>query len=92
MPSDAVDMAPDTIPSELPAKKKTNGRREKRQKGISLEDFHPSTKVKALLGDLIQFSRANPHSANYDPASLEVEMVDGEGNSIDDGITKTVVL
>jgi hypothetical protein len=67
-------------------------KREKRQKGISLENFHPSTKVKALLGDLVQFSRANPCSGNYDPESIEVQMVDDQGNTLDDGIVKTVVL
>ncbi|KAF8898921.1 SNF2 family DNA-dependent ATPase [Infundibulicybe gibba] len=71
--------------------KKKNVKREKRQKGISLDNFHPSTKVKALLGDLAQFSRANPHSINYDPDSVEVQMVDGQGNQLDDGIVKTVV-
>lgn len=39
----------------------------------------------------MQFSRANPHSVNYDPDSIEVEMVDNEGNKVDDGIIKTVV-
>jgi hypothetical protein len=40
----------------------------------------------------MQFSRANPHSVNYDPESIEVEMVDNEGNKLDDGVIKTVVL
>ncbi|CDO72991.1 hypothetical protein BN946_scf185007.g45 [Trametes cinnabarina] len=73
------------------AKKKSNGRKEKRQKGIAPEDFHPSTKVRALMNDLMQFSKANPYSANYDPSSVEVQMVDNEGNCLDDGVTKTVV-
>ncbi|KAI0830531.1 SNF2 family N-terminal domain-containing protein [Trametes gibbosa] len=71
--------------------KKKGARKEKRQKGIALEDFHPSTKVRALLNDLVHFSRANPYSANYDPGSIEVQMVDNEGNCLDDGVTKTVV-
>ena len=91
MPGDAVDVAPDAVPTELPGKKKTNARREKRQKGANLDNFQPSTKIRALLSDLVQFSRANPHSVNYDPNSIEVQMVDGQGNNID-GITKTVVL
>ena len=57
-----------------------------------MEDFHPSTKVKALLGDLVQFSRLNPHSVNYDPGAVEVQMVDGEGNIVDDAPTKSIVL
>lgn len=91
LPSDAVDMGPDAMLPELPMKKKT-GRREKRQKGMNLENFHPSTKVRALLGDLIQFSRTNPYSTNYDPSSIEVQMVDDQGNTIEEGVTKTVVL
>ena len=75
----------------MAAKKKT-GRRERRQKGSNLANFRPSTKVRALMGDLIMFSRANPHSANYDPESIEVRMTDGQGNEIDEGVTKTVVL
>ncbi|KAI0361389.1 hypothetical protein OH77DRAFT_1417643 [Trametes cingulata] len=71
--------------------KKKSARKEKRQKGIALKDFHPSTKVNALLSDLMQFSKANPYSANYDPSSIEVQMVDNEGNCLDDGVTKTVV-
>lgn len=72
--------------------KKKAARKEKRQKGIAIEDFHPSTKVRALLQDLVQFSKANPYSANYDPSSLDIQMVDDEGNCLDDGVTKTVVL
>ncbi|EIN14061.1 hypothetical protein PUNSTDRAFT_95600 [Punctularia strigosozonata HHB-11173 SS5] len=88
-PSDVVEIiaqsSVDASPKKKPAK------REKRRKGASLADFHPSTKIKALLGDLMQFSRANPHSANYDPTSIEVQMVDDQGNEVDDGVVKTVV-
>ena len=72
--------------------KKKGAKKEKRQKGIALENFHPSTKVRALLTDLVQFSKANPHSSNYDPGSIEVQMVDDQGNCVDEGVTKTVVL
>ncbi|EIW64254.1 uncharacterized protein TRAVEDRAFT_33062 [Trametes versicolor FP-101664 SS1] len=71
--------------------KKKPGKKEKRVKGIAPEDFHPSTKVNSLLNDLVQFSRGNPYSANYDPGSIEVQMVDNEGNCLEDGVTKTVV-
>uniref|UniRef100_A0A0W0FGG1 Dna repair protein rad5 n=1 Tax=Moniliophthora roreri TaxID=221103 RepID=A0A0W0FGG1_MONRR len=71
------------------AKKKTQ-KREKRPK-IAPADFHSSTKIRSLLGDLVQFSKANPYSANYDPSSVEIQMVDDKGNEIDDGIVKTVV-
>ncbi|TFK36877.1 SNF2 family DNA-dependent ATPase [Crucibulum laeve] len=88
-PSDAVEIKPEA-PIDQTSKKKPQ-KREKRQKGSSLENFHPSTKVKALLSDLVQFSRTNPYSVNYDSASIEVEMVDGEGNHIAEGVVKTVV-
>ncbi|EGO04472.1 hypothetical protein SERLA73DRAFT_82405 [Serpula lacrymans var. lacrymans S7.3] len=89
-PRDAVEVKPDS-PGLDSAPKKRSVKREKRTKGVNLENFHPSTKVKSLLGDLIQFSKANPYSANYDPASIEVQMVDDQGNRLDDGIVKTVV-
>ncbi|KAJ7654995.1 SNF2 family DNA-dependent ATPase [Mycena polygramma] len=88
-PSDAVEIKPDAVSD--PTTKKKPAKREKRQKGLSLENFHPSTKVKALLGDLVQFSRANPYSGNYDSDSIEVQMVDNQGNQLDDGVVKTVV-
>ncbi|KAJ7225691.1 SNF2 family N-terminal domain-containing protein [Mycena pura] len=88
-PSDAVEVKPDA--GSDPTAKKKPMKKEKRQKGLSLANFHPSTKVKALLGDLVQFSKANPYSANYEPDSVEVQMVDDQGNSLDDGIVKTVV-
>ncbi|KAH7910699.1 SNF2 family N-terminal domain-containing protein [Hygrophoropsis aurantiaca] len=89
-PQDAVQVRSDCMPSDYVPKKKAP-KREKRVKGGSLENFHPSTKIKALLTDLIQFSKANPHSVNYDPSSIEVEMVDDQGNRVDDGVVKTVV-
>ncbi len=94
-PHDAVQLSLDCVMLDSfisGGAKKKPGKKEKRQKGIALEDFHPSTKVRALLGDLIQFSKVNPYSVNYDPSSVEVQMVDGDGNCIDDGVTKTVVL
>lgn len=83
-------MRPDCQPPDLVLKKKA-GKREKRPKGSGLEKFNPSTKVKALLSDLMQFSKANPFSANYDQESIEVLMVDDQGQRVDDGVAKTVV-
>ncbi|KAJ6475543.1 SNF2 family N-terminal domain-containing protein [Mycena sanguinolenta] len=88
-PSDAVEIQPDSI-SDLTAEKKPP-KREKRQKGVFPDNFHPSTKLKALMGDLVQFSKANPYSGNYDSESIEVQMVDNEGNPLDDGVVKSVV-
>ncbi|KAA1467896.1 hypothetical protein DENSPDRAFT_833051 [Dentipellis sp. KUC8613] len=90
LPTDAAEINYSAVPTDMTGKQKS-GKREKRTKGISMENFHPSTKVKALLGDLVQFSKANPYSANYDPSSLDIQMVDGEGNLVDDGVVKTVV-
>lgn len=89
-PSDAVEVNPDCTPLDTTAKKKP-AKREKRLKGTA-ENFQPSTKVKALLGDLVQFSKANPYSANYDPGSIDIQMVDDQGNDVDEGSVKTVVL
>ncbi|EPQ60504.1 hypothetical protein GLOTRDRAFT_113119 [Gloeophyllum trabeum ATCC 11539] len=89
-PRDAVEVSPYCTPPELVYKKKPM-KRQKRPKDALLDNFRPSTKVKALLGDLIQFSKANPHSANYDPASVEIQMVDDQGNQLEDGVVKTIV-
>lgn len=90
--NDAVHFMPDIMNTEVVAKKKS-ARKEKRQKGlVTMENFHASTKIKALLTDLVQFSRSNPYSANYDPSSIEVQMVDDKGNNVEDGVVKTVVL
>jgi hypothetical protein len=51
-----------------------------------------STKIKALITRLIPFSLANPHSANYNPAGLDVQIVESDGNASADNVIKTVVL
>jgi len=92
-PTDAVEFELSAAVTEVPGRKKTGKREKKKPRANPSEsDFRPSTKVKALLGDLVQFSKANPHSVNYDPTSLEVQMVDDQGNILDDGVVKTVVL
>lgn len=88
--NDALEVKSDA-PEANPMTKKKPIKREKRQKGQSLP-FTPSTKVRALLGDLVQFSKANPYSANYDPESIDIQMTDEKGNQLDDGVVKTVVL
>jgi hypothetical protein len=87
--SDTVEVKPDQSPE---SQKKRPPKREKRQRGLPLDNFNPSTKVKALLGDLIQSSKQNPYSANYDPDSVEIQSVDNHGNDLGDNIIKTVVL
>ncbi|THH33466.1 hypothetical protein EUX98_g728 [Antrodiella citrinella] len=89
---DVVEVNPEFQVAGPDSSKKKSARKEKRQRGVmSMEDFHPSTKVRALIGDLLPFSRANPHSANYDPESIEIQMIDDSGHIVEEGITKTVV-
>lgn len=87
-PSDAYEIKSDAQ-TDVTQKKRVQ-KREKRQKGVSLENFHPSTKIKALLNDLVQFSRMNAYSSNHDP---EIQLIDQTGAAApEEGITKTVVL
>jgi len=90
--TDAAEFDVDVIATETGVGKRKSGKREKRVRAAVAGTFRPSTKVKALLVDLVQYSKANPHSVNYDPTSVEVQMVDDQGNVIDDGAVKTVVL
>lgn len=90
---DAIEIKPEYLATAAVGKGKKPAKRVKKQKGAVVGiDFQASTKVRALLGDLVVFSRSNPHSSNYDPSSVEVEMVDENGISMDDGVVKTVVL
>lgn len=83
---EAVEVSPDGI---LGGGNKTRPKRREKKPGGA---FSPSTKVKALLGDLMAFSRSNPYSANYDPNSDEITMCDKDGNDVEDSPVKTVVL
>jgi len=69
------------------AEKKKPRRKERRQKGVGLDKFRPSTKVDALLEDLVATSRMNPHSVNYDN---EIQEMDHSGKPLEE-ITKSVV-
>ena len=88
--ADAVETSAEVISSETSRRKTV--KKEKRVKGVLPENVLYSTKVNALLRDLMPTSRANPHSANYDPMSVEVQLIDGDGNDLEDGIVKTIVL
>jgi hypothetical protein len=89
---DAVEFDVDAMSTEAIGRKKP-GKRNKKACATLAGPFRPSTKVTALLNDLVQFSKGNPHSVNYDPTSLDVQMVDDQGNIIiDDSVVKTVVL
>ncbi|KAG6821357.1 hypothetical protein H0H93_014154 [Arthromyces matolae] len=90
-PSDAIEIKPEMSTNTTTITKKKTSKREKRPKAVFPESFHSSTKVKALITDLMHFSRANPHSTNYDPSTIEIQMVDDKGNDVDDGVVKTVV-
>ena len=89
--ADAVETSAETTTAETPRRKTV--KKEKRVKGVIPENVIYSTKITALLKDLTQTSRTNPYSVNYDPTSVEVQLVDGDGNQLaEDGIVKTVVL
>lgn len=72
-------------PAEMPTKKR------RRERGnVNPLTYNPSTKIRALLHDLLESSKMNPHSRNYDP---EVMITDSNGlTNPDDNITKTIVL
>lgn len=89
---DAVEVRADGCLGTEKSQKKEGGKKERRKRGAPIANFRPSTKVQALIQDLLPFSRANPHSANFDPNAIEVELVDSAGKNVDDGITKSVVL
>ncbi|KAG8707292.1 hypothetical protein FRC09_001920 [Ceratobasidium sp. 395] len=91
---DAIQVAPDAVVSaEQMAGNagKSRARKEPRKKGGPLQSAKHSTKIKALIDDLMPFSRANMYSINYDPSTADVQSVDKDGNVVDDGLTKSVV-
>lgn len=90
--TDAVEVSPDgLIQSEMLPKVRAP-RKEKRQKGSSLMGYNSSTKIKALMVDLMATSQLNPNSMNYDAnLASEIQQTDANGNVINDGETKTVV-
>lgn len=88
--ADAVETSAETTSAETSRRKTV--KKEKRVKGVIPENVLYSTKVNALIGDLMQSSKVNPYSANFDPMSVEVQLIDGDGNSLEDSVIKTVVL
>lgn len=89
---DAIEVSPDGIISSDMVPRARPPKKEKRQKGSALAGYNASTKVKALLGDLMMISKQNPYSSNYDPSfTRSTQTTDEAGNVIDDGITKIVV-
>ncbi|CAE6502799.1 unnamed protein product [Rhizoctonia solani] len=91
---DAIQVQPDAAMSSeqlMAGSAPKQKRKEPRKKGGPLQSAKHSTKVKALIDDLMPFSRANPYSINYDPSSAEVQSVDKNGNVVDDAPTKSVV-
>ncbi|KIJ46404.1 hypothetical protein M422DRAFT_66754 [Sphaerobolus stellatus SS14] len=100
-PYDAVEVITDSLAASSlgsgagnEVAKKKNGREKREKKGrnaLMAQNLYFSTKIKALMTDLVESSKQNPNSRNYDPDSVEVQMVDSEGNSTGDGIVKTVV-
>lgn len=87
--ADAVETSAEAVSTETSRRKTV--KKEKRVKGVLPENVLYSTKVNALIGDLMQTSKANPYSANYDPTSLEAQLIDGDGNGMEDSVVKTIV-
>lgn len=87
--SDAVETSAEATSGETSRRKTT--KKEKRVKGVNPENVVYSTKVKALMTDLMRTSKLNPYSVNYDSASVEVQLIDGEGNNLEESMVKTVV-
>ncbi len=81
---DVVDTSP-TGQENPPGK---TGKRRVKSK-VSAEKVEMSAKMKSLLGDLMQFSRGNPASSNYDQWAEDVVDTDENGKVL---ATKTVVL
>ena len=94
-PADVLEIKPDVLSGDYSTGSATSRKKQqKREKRPRPEggNFQTSTKIKALLADLAQLSKANPHSQNYDPGAVEIQMVDDKGAALDDSIVKTVVL
>ncbi|EKM84208.1 hypothetical protein AGABI1DRAFT_67507 [Agaricus bisporus var. burnettii JB137-S8] len=58
---------------------------------LQAEICERSSKIKSLIHFLLPFSLANPHSANYNPAGLDIQILDSDGNGSSDNVIKTVV-
>lgn len=93
---DAVEVRSDgTDLKEQRKKEVPSGKKVKRVKGEPILNYKPSTKVLALLQELMQFSKRNPHSANYNPSLTdtdEIQEVDSSGQRVHTDIVKSVVL
>lgn len=59
---------------------------------VQREICERSTKIKALMQRLMPLSMENPHSENYNPAGLDLQIVDRNGEGSEDNVIKTVVL
>jgi SWI/SNF-related matrix-associated actin-dependent regulator of chromatin subfamily A3 len=88
--ADAVETSAEAISAETSWRKTV--KKEKRVKGVIPEDVHYSTKVNALIGDLMKSSKVNPYSVNFDPTSVEAQLMDGDGNGLEENMVKTIVL
>ncbi|KAG7099012.1 hypothetical protein E1B28_000896 [Marasmius oreades] len=95
--SDALEIKSDILSGDVgtvgpgATPKKKPRKREKKPRLPDGSHLLTSTKIKSLLVDLMQFSRTNPHSCNYDSSCVEIQMIDEKGNELNDNIVKTVV-
>jgi SWI/SNF-related matrix-associated actin-dependent regulator of chromatin subfamily A3 len=90
---DAIEVRSDGMDLKKKDGADTNVKKPKRVKGEPILNYRPSSKIIALLQELLPLSRANPYSANYDPTEAdEVQELDNEGKRIEKGVVKSVVL
>jgi len=69
-----------------------NGKKIKRLRGEPVRSYRPSTKVTALLQELLPFSKVNPYSENYDHMEAdEIQELDEDGQVVYH-VVKSVVL
>jgi len=59
---------------------------------VQREICERSTKITALMQRLMPLSMENPHSENYNPMGLDLQIVDRNGKESEDNVIKTVVL
>lgn len=90
---DEMKLEMDVVSSTLGLPPPNSGNiREQATSLLQREICEQSTKIRALIQRLLPFSLENPHSANYNPAGLDVQIVDRDGNGSADNVIKTVVL
>lgn len=69
-----------------------NVKRIRRARGEPITNYKPSTKIRALIQELLPFSKKNPHSANHEITIDDIQELDEAGREKEPDIVKSVVL